>query len=162
MSNSSYIMRPIGIVRSPRDEAIDDNWGDVVSQIELCDDVPTESLDGLDAFSHAEIIYVFDRVTPDKITTAARHPRNNTAWPRVGIFAQRAKNRPNRLGSTMVRILGREGRTLKVLALDAIDGTPVLDIKLVMTEFLPRETVSQPNWSHELMANYWGKNVGPC
>ncbi len=163
MSNSPYIMRPIGIVRSPRDEAIDDNWGDVVSQIELCDDVPIESLAGIEDFSHAEIIYVFDRVTPDKITSGARHPRGNSAWPLVGIFAQRAKNRPNRLGSTMVRILGREGRTLKVLALDAIDGTPVLDIKPVMNEFLPRETVHQPAWSHELMSDYWRTNDdGPC
>lgn len=148
-------MRPIGFVRSPRDAATDDFWGDVISEIVLCDDVPPESLDGLETFSHAEIIYVFDRVTPDKITTGARHPRNNGAWPRVGIFAQRAKNRPNRLGSSMVRILGREDRTLKVQALDAIDGTPVLDIKPVMSEFLPRETVQQPAWSRELMSNYW-------
>jgi tRNA-Thr(GGU) m(6)t(6)A37 methyltransferase TsaA len=161
MSDSTFVIRPIGFVRSPRDEATDDFWGDIVSQIDLCDDVPTESLDGLDDFSHAEIIYLFDRVTPDKITTGARHPRGNTDWPLVGIFAQRAKNRPNRLGSSIVRILSRSGRILKVLALDAIDGTPVLDIKPVMTEFLPREPVRQSSWSHELMADYWRSEIGP-
>ncbi|HEX4413615.1 MAG TPA: tRNA (N6-threonylcarbamoyladenosine(37)-N6)-methyltransferase TrmO [Lacipirellulaceae bacterium] len=155
MPDSSFTLRPIAIVRSPRDEVIDDHWGDIVSEIELCGDVPTECLAGLENFSHAEIIFVFDRVTPDKITIGARHPRGNTAWPRVGIFAQRAKNRPNRLGSSMVRILSREGRTLKVLALDAIDGTPVIDIKPVMAEFLPRAPVRQPAWSRELMADYW-------
>src|SRR4029079_1249810 len=129
MADALFTMQPVGFVRSPRDEAVDDFWGDVVSTIQLCDHVPPESLDGLEEFSHAEVIYVFDRVLADKITNGARHPRNNTAWPRVGIFAQRAKNRPNRLGSSIVRILSRAGHTLKVLALDAIEGTPVLDIK---------------------------------
>ena len=61
----------------------------------------------------------------------------------------------NRLGSTIVRILGREGRTLRVAELDAIDGTPVLDIKPVMREFLPRTEVRQPSWVGELMREYW-------
>ena len=85
----------------------------------------------------------------------ARRPRNNPDWPRLGIFAQRGKNRPNRLGSTVVRILGREGRTLRVAELDAVDGTPVLDIKPVMREFLPRGDVRQPSWVAELMRDYW-------
>ncbi len=72
-----------------------------------------------------------------------------------GIFAQRGKDRPNRLGSTVVEILGREGRSLLVRGLDAIDGTPVLDIKPVMAEFLPRSALRQPAWSHELMREYW-------
>jgi tRNA (adenine37-N6)-methyltransferase len=87
--------------------------------------------------------------------TGVRHPRNNPAWPRVGIFAQRGKNRPNRLGLATVRILKREGRTLFVTGLDAIDGTPVLDIKPVLREFLPKEPVLQPEWATELMQNYW-------
>ncbi len=148
-------MEPIGIVRSPRGEVEDDNWGDVVSTIELVAELPVASLDGLDAYSHAEIVFVFDRVAPDRVVTEVRHPRNNPAWPKVGIFAQRAKARPNRIGTTIVRIVRRSGRTLEVTGLDAIDGTPVLDIKPVMTEFLPREAVRQPAWSSELMANYW-------
>jgi tRNA (Thr-GGU) A37 N-methylase len=73
----------------------------------------------------------------------------------VGIFAQRARARPNRLGTTIVRIISCEGARLRVRGLDAIDGTPVLDIKPVMAEFLPREPVRQPAWSTELMADYW-------
>ncbi len=148
-------MEPIGAVRSPRVDVEDDNWGDVVSTIALRAELAAESLDGLDEFSHAEIIYVFDRVTPEKVVSEARHPRNNPAWPKVGIFAQRAKGRPNRIGTTIVRIVRRTGRTLEVVGLDAVDGTPVLDIKPVMREFLPREVVRQPVWSRELMANYW-------
>ena len=73
----------------------------------------------------------------------------------MGIFAQRAKDRPNRLGSTVVEIVKRDDRVLTVAGLDAVDGTPVLDIKPVMIEFLPRTTVRQPAWSHELMRQYW-------
>jgi tRNA (adenine37-N6)-methyltransferase len=76
-------------------------------------------------------------------------------WPRVGIFAQRAKDRPNRIGIGVGRLLGVDGRDLRVAGLDAVDGTPVLDIKPVMAEFLPRGELRQPAWSRELMAGYW-------
>src|SRR6185503_2580298 len=108
------------------------------ASIELSETFEPTALDGLEAFSHAEIVYHFDRVEPAAIERGARHPRGNARWPRVGIFAQRAKDRPNRLGVTVVAIAGREGRTLRVRGLDAVDGTPVLDIKPVMAEFLPR------------------------
>jgi tRNA (Thr-GGU) A37 N-methylase len=76
-------------------------------------------------------------------------------WPAVGIFAQPGKNRPNRIGSMVCRVIGVEGAPLHIAELDAIHGTPVLDIKSVMVEFLPRETVRQPAWAHELMREYW-------
>jgi tRNA-Thr(GGU) m(6)t(6)A37 methyltransferase TsaA len=146
---------PIGTVRSTRDDLRDDHWGEVSTRIEIHEDFPPECLDGLEDFSHAEVIFHFDRVPEDEVERGARHPRGNPDWPPVGIFAQRGKNRPNRLGATIVRILGREGRTLTVAGLDAVEGTPVIDIKPVMAEFLPREEVRQPRWSHELMAEYW-------
>jgi len=155
MDDSLISLRPIGLVRSRRVDLRDAFWGDAVAEVELSADLPADSLDGLEAFFHAEIIYLFDRVAPEKVVMGARHPRNNPAWPRVGIFAQGAKGRPNRLGSTIVRIVSREGRRLRVLGLDAVDGTPVLDIKPVMAEFLPREPVRQPDWSRELMRDYW-------
>ena len=91
----------------------------------------------------------------NKIETSARHPRNNPNWPKVGIFAQRGKNRPNRLGVTVVKIIKREGTRLTIQGLDAVDGTPVLDIKPVICEFLPRGEVNQPEWAGELMREYW-------
>ena len=93
----------------------------------------------------------------DRIETGARHPRNRADWPLVGIFAQRGKNRPNRLGLTTCRIVRVDGLAIEVEGLDAIDGTPVLDIKPVMVEFLPRGDVRQPDWSRELMQGYWQK-----
>jgi len=147
---------PIGHVRSSRSDLSDDNWGGVTARIEPDESLPAESLAGIEAFSHAEVVYHFDRVSDSEVERGARHPRGNTAWPKVGIFAQRGKGRPNRLGVTIVEVVRREGRTLTVTGLDAIDGTPVLDLKPVMAEFLPRTAVRQPEWSRELMRNYWG------
>ncbi|MSQ48455.1 MAG: hypothetical protein EXR78_08775 [Deltaproteobacteria bacterium] len=95
------------------------------------------------------------QVEEQKIVTTARHPRNNPQWPKIGIFAQRGKNRPNRLGLSIVQILERKGKVPRVAHLDAIDGTPVLDIKPLMAEFLPQGDIRQPPWVKELMADYW-------
>lgn len=148
-------VEPIAHVRAARTTPEDDFWGGETAVIELADGIDADSLLGLEDFSHAEIIFHFHLVDPAKVVRDARRPRNNPDWPRVGIFAQRGKNRPNRLGSTIVRVLGREGRTLRVAELDAVDGTPVLDVKPVMRELLPRTTVRQPSWVGELMRDYW-------
>jgi tRNA-Thr(GGU) m(6)t(6)A37 methyltransferase TsaA len=146
---------PIGYVRSARSDLRDDDWGAVRAQIVLDDAWGPDCLDGIEAFSHVEVMFYFDRVPASAVVRGARHPRGNPAWPRVGIFAQRAKDRPNRLGTTIVEIAGREGNVLTVVGLDAIDGTPVIDIKPVMSEFLPRTPIRQPPWSRELMRAYW-------
>ena len=148
-------LEPIGYVRSPRHDTTNDHWGDVTATIELDAAFDAASLDGIDQFSHAEIIFHFDRVPLSGVERGTRHPRGNTAWPRVGIFAQRGSARPNRLGATIVEIVQRSGRVLTVRGLDAVEGTPVLDIKPVMVEFLPRGPVRQPPWSRQLMRDYW-------
>ena len=148
-------LSPIAVVHNTHLTPIDDDWGGLVSEIRLDPALPEESLVGLETFSHAEIIYQFHLVGEDDIVMGARHPRENPHWPEAGIFAQRGRLRPNRLGLTVVRILRREGRSLFVEGLDAVDGTPVLDIKPVMQEFLPRGPIRQPEWSHEVMKEYW-------
>ncbi|MGE5251857.1 MAG: SAM-dependent methyltransferase [Bacteroidota bacterium] len=150
------VLEPIGFVRSGRKGPEDDNWGSVVSEIVV--ELGGEALQGIEEFSHAEILFYFDRAEERKIVRGARHPRDNRRWPRVGILAQRAKDRPNRLGLTTVRILKREGATLTVQGLDAIDGTPVLDIKPAMREFLPHGPLRQPEWAAELMKDYWNRS----
>lgn len=155
MTDGTFKIRPIGHVRSTRREAIDDNWDAEQATIMLADGYGEDSLAGLDGFSHVEVLFLFDQVPAERIETGARHPRGRSDWPMVGIFAQRGKNRPNRIGLTTCRLLRVSGRSLEVAGLDAIDGTPVIDIKPVMREFLPRDQVSQPAWSHELMAGYW-------
>jgi len=145
----------IATVHNKRAAPTDDFWGDVISEIRLNGDIPEEAFDGITDFSHAEIIYVFDKAMHAMPLMGSEHPRENKAWPKVGIFAQRKKNRPNFLGATICRIVKREGRSLFVQLLDAIDGTPVVDIKPVMKEFLPGEEIKQPSWSTELMKDYW-------
>jgi tRNA-Thr(GGU) m(6)t(6)A37 methyltransferase TsaA len=151
----TFTLVPVAFVTSTRQEPIDDDWGAVEASITLSEGCSPDSLRGLEEFSHIEVIFVFDQVDPATVTTGARRPRGNPAWPDVGIFAQRAKNRPNRLGLSTCEVLAVDGDTIRVRGLDAIDGTPVLDIKPYLTEFQPRTQVTQPAWSRELMANYF-------
>ena len=149
-------MVPIGVVRGGRAAIVDDDWGASRARIELD---PTnfgpEALAGLQDFSHIEVLFHFDQVPLAKIETGARRPRGRADWPLVGIFAQRGKNRPNRIGLCTCLVIAVEGLTVTVEGLDAIDGTPVLDIKPVMRGFLPRGEIVEPGWAAEIMAGYW-------
>lgn len=148
-------LHPIGRIINERTDIEDDNWGNVISTIELNAETDIDSLKGINEFSHLEIIYYFDKVDDSKIISGSRHPRNIQHLPETGIFAQRAKNRPNKLGLTTVKLLKAEGRILHVVGLDAINGTPVLDIKPLFKQFLPDGEVKQPDWVNEVMKNYW-------
>ena len=81
----------------------DDFWGGTSCAIELDDWLAPEALAGLDEFSHVEVVFVLDRVDPGAVETGARHPRNRTDWPLVGILAQRGSRRPNRIGVSRCR-----------------------------------------------------------
>jgi tRNA-Thr(GGU) m(6)t(6)A37 methyltransferase TsaA len=151
-----FTLKPIGFVRSARSEPIDDGWDAIETRIELdANELAPDAVLGLKTYSHIEVVYLFDRVDPAKVCRGARHPRGREDWPLTGILAQRAKDRPNRLGVTMCRLLKVEKNILSVQGLDAIDGTPVLDIKPVMRGFLPRGEIREPQWAGELMASYW-------
>ncbi|MBX9604372.1 MAG: SAM-dependent methyltransferase [Bryobacteraceae bacterium] len=146
----------VGTVRSARVALEDDYWGDVIAEIHLDTSRFTpDALLGLEAFSHAEIVFVFHQVTEEDIVTGARHPRGRREWPRTGIFAQRGKGRPNRIGLSCCELAGVSGTVLRVRGLDAVDGTPVLDIKPYLREFGPRGEVRQPDWATELMKDYF-------
>ncbi|ARF53201.1 SAM-dependent methyltransferase [Streptomyces gilvosporeus] len=149
-------LQPIGQVVSRRSELTDDHWGDVPAVIRLdAARYGEEALFGLEDFSHLEVVFHFHRVPEEKIETGARHPRGNTDWPLVGIFAQRGKNRPNRLGVSRCTLVKVDGTDIHVLGLDAVDGTPVLDIKPYLREFGPRGELRQPQWAVELMGAYY-------
>lgn len=149
-------MIPIGTVRAGRGQPIDDNWDSVETRIELDPAQFTpDATASLGDFSHIEVIYHFDRVGDDEVQKGARHPRGRKDWPMVGIFAQRGKGRPNRIGVCACRLSSVDGLMLTLRGLDAIDGTPVLDIKPVMKGFLPRGEVREPVWAAEIMKDYW-------
>lgn len=151
---TKFEVRPIGIVSNERIETIDDNWESVISTIIINDDIPATSLMGIQEFSHLEIIYIFNRATNTQFEWAT-YPRGNKNYPLTGIFAQRKKERPNYLGLCTVELVEVKGNTLKVKYLDAINGTPVLDIKPVFREFEPKTIIRQPDWASDLMKYYW-------
>ena len=150
------VLRPIGTVRGGRSEPTDDSWDAETCTIELHRDrFGPDSLAGLGDFSHVEVVYLFDGVEEADVVVGARRPRGREDWPLVGIFAQRGRVRPNRLGVTVCRLLSVEGLEVTVQGLDAIDRTPVLDLKPYLRGFAPRGVVTEPAWATEIMAAYW-------
>ena len=147
-------LNPIATVKNARRTPIDDHWSEIISVIELSENMPTEALDSITDFSHLEIIYYFDKVKDENIVFSGR-PRGNPNYPLVGILAQRKKDRPNKIGLCTVELLAHSDRTITVKNLDAIDGTPILDIKPVFKEFQPVGAIRQPAWVADLMKNYW-------
>jgi tRNA-Thr(GGU) m(6)t(6)A37 methyltransferase TsaA len=153
----AIILHPIGMVRSPiADSSRDEFWGGVVATIELDPSaLDPDAVVGLDAFSHIQVIYHMHLVAPEQVERGARHPKGRADWPSVGILAQRAKRRPNRIGVSTCRLIQVDGLRLTVADLDAIDGTPVIDVKPYMEGFSPRGEVREPEWAVELMSTYF-------
>ncbi|MBA2250839.1 MAG: tRNA (N6-threonylcarbamoyladenosine(37)-N6)-methyltransferase TrmO [Chitinophagaceae bacterium] len=150
----TVVLTPIGKVMNTRKTPVDDNWSGILSEIEIAKHLSVESLGNITDFSHLEIIYYFDKVADDTIILSGK-PRGNERYPVMGIFAQRKKNRPNKIGLCTVELIALNGRIITVKNLDAIDGTPVLDIKPVMKEFEPTTQIRQPEWATDMMKNYW-------
>jgi tRNA (Thr-GGU) A37 N-methylase len=150
-----YTVRPIAYIRNERSEALDDNWDEVMSVVELAQDVPDEALRGLEDFSHVEIVFFADWAEDVPPGPWHRRPRGNEKWPDVGVFAQRNKDRPNRLLLSTVEIAQLSERSFTVRGLDGIDGTPVLDIKPVFRWSVPQGELRVAPWSEELGENYF-------
>jgi len=145
---------PIGTVSGGRREIFEDEWGPVVSKLILDPAVvdPDATL-GLSEFSHIEVVFYFHKHT--RVNRGAAHPRGNPKWPLVGVLAGHSPIRPNHLGVSRCALLNVNGLELTVQGLDAIDGTPIMDIKPYTVEFYPNTEVREPAWMHELMAHYY-------
>ncbi len=147
---------PIGAVVGGRHVPDDDGWEAETCTVALDPSrFGPEALRGLEAFSHVEVVYLFHLVDEADVVTTARRPRGRADWPEVGIFAQRGRVRPNRLGVTICRLEGVDGLEVHVRGLDAVAGTPVLDLKPYLTGFAPRGPVTEPAWAREIMREYW-------
>ena len=149
----SIEMTPIGRVENTVSEKKDTDWGANVSSITL-EEQYAGGLSGLGQFSHAIILYYLDQAQFVKEKHLQRRPQNREDMPMVGIFSQRAKDRPNRIGMTSVEIVSVSDRTLTVKGLDAVNGTPVLDIKPYYPVYDRKEAVV-PEWVDRLMAHYF-------
>jgi tRNA-Thr(GGU) m(6)t(6)A37 methyltransferase TsaA len=150
-------MAPIGTVRNERpDPGNSDHWGDVETTILVEPRFGDRCLTGLAGFSHVEVIFFFDRLPEREDYRQPLRPRGRADLPEVGVFADRGPRRPNRIGCTICEIVSARGRELRVRGLDAVDGTPVLDIKPVIRQFLPGR-IRQPEWVGRLMADYFSR-----
>jgi tRNA (adenine37-N6)-methyltransferase len=147
-------LRPIGVVEGGREEIYEDGWGGVRSRIVLDPEVVgPDATVGLEEFSHLEVVYAFHQATRVRVGTA--HPRGNPRWPQVGILADHSPMRPNHLGISRCALLSVDEWSLQVSGLDALSGSPVLDVKPWFAEFGPLGPVRQPPWTSELMGAYW-------
>jgi len=147
-------IQAIGFVKSPVHEPLDENWGKVISEIHI-DPCLIRGLQGLEQFSHILVVFYMHQASHDPKTDLVRRPQGRSDMPEVGIFAQRAKHRPNPIGITAVRLLSVEGATLTVKGLDAIDGSPVLDIKPYVPEFDRMDETKVPAWMKKLLEGYF-------
>lgn len=151
---TAFTVVPVGWVRTGRDDpANTDHWGAVVSGIELDERFGERCLQGLDEFSHVQVVYLFDRAVEKDDYAPPIRPRGRADLPEVGVFADRGPRRPNRIGVTTCAVESAAGRWLTVRGLDAVVGTPVLDVKPAMRQFTVAD-VRQPSWVDRLMAEY--------
>jgi tRNA-Thr(GGU) m(6)t(6)A37 methyltransferase TsaA len=155
MLGAEFTVRAIGMVRNDRvDVQQTDNWADVVSTITVDERFGDDAFLGLADFSHVEVLFVFDQLDELPDYREPRRSRGRDDLPPVGIFAGRGPRRPNRIGVTTCAVVSVDGRTLSVRGLDAITGTPVIDVKPAMAQFHPVK-IQQPEWVDRLMAEYF-------
>ena len=143
-------LKAIGIVRNSvkQPTASGFDWQNTTSEIEIGDEL-SEALDGLEGFSHIIVIYWMHRSPAGEIAVKI-HPRGRQELPLVGLFATRSPHRPNPIGKATSELLQRRGNILKVKGLDAIDGTPVLDIKPYMPSYDAPADARTPPWTTRL------------
>lgn len=156
MTGQAYDVEPVAYVVGGRVEPTDDYWGGTRSIIRIDGSrFDADATAGLEAFSHLEIVFRFHLTDPTDLNLGARRPRDNPDWPAVGIFGHRNMRRINWLGVSRCRLIKVDGLDLHVEDLDAVDGTPVLDIKPWFAEMGPRGDIKQAAWSVEMLRNYY-------
>lgn len=152
----SFGVDAVAYVVGGRADPTDDYWGGTRSIIRIDGDrFDVDSTAGLEDFSHLEIVFRFHLTDPSDLHLGARRPRNNPDWPEVGIFGHRNMRRINWLGVSRCKLIEVNGLDLLVEDLDAVDGTPVLDIKPWFSEFGPRGKVRQAKWSTTMLQDYF-------
>ncbi|MCP8321239.1 MAG: tRNA (N6-threonylcarbamoyladenosine(37)-N6)-methyltransferase TrmO [archaeon] len=120
--------KPIGYVRTDADEdQIRKDRKNVLSEIIISEEL-TEALDGIEDFSHLFIIFHMHKAFTERIDLKV-HPRGRLDLPLVGVFTTRSPYRPNPIGLTLVELIERKSNKIKVRGLDAINNTPIIDIK---------------------------------
>jgi tRNA (Thr-GGU) A37 N-methylase len=150
-----FTVVPVGSVVGGREDHLNtDHWGGVTATIVLEERFGDRALTGLDGFSHVEVVFLLDRFEEREDYRTPMRTRGRDDLPPVGVFCDHGPRRPNRLGVSFCEVIAVDGNRLEVRGLDAVEGTPVLDIKPAMRQFLPGE-VRQPEWVDRLMSEYY-------
>jgi len=143
---------PIGYVANGIQEPVDTGWGEVESRISVREDL-TPALSGLADFSHVLVVFWMHQAKPPAVLR--RRPQGRADMPELGLLAQRSKHRPNPIGVTVVRLLAVRDGEFVVRGLDAVNGTPVLDIKPHVPGYDSAAGARVPEWVGRLMADYF-------
>lgn len=141
-------VRPIGVVRNNVRDPRPDGWEDVRSDLIFRDDLEG-ALDGIEAYSHVIVVFAF-HVVPEQARAVRLHPRGDASLPEQGVLATRSQLRPSPIGVSVVRLLRRRRTILRVSGLDAIDGTPILDIKPYFPQYDSVPNAEVPEWARRL------------
>ncbi|WP_405063816.1 SAM-dependent methyltransferase [Kribbella sp. NBC_01505] len=156
MSGPLIEVQAIARVVGGRVEPTDDYWGGTAAIIRIDETLfGADATYGLEEFSHLEVVFHFHLMDKTDLPSGVRRPRNDARWPELGVFAHRNMRRLNWLAVSRCRLVRVDGLDLHVEDLDAIDGTPVVDIKPWFNEFAPRGAVRQPSWPTEMLTNYY-------
>ncbi len=149
-------LETIATVRNTRTHTGDEGWSQVTSTIEM---EPTfaSGLEGLDQWSHVLVVFFMHHDPGNEAapTDWRRRPRGRADMPLAGVFAQRGRMRPNVIGVTAAKLERVEPGRLVVTGLDAIDGTPVLDLKPYAPVFDRVQEPRVPAWFDTLMRGYY-------
>ncbi len=144
------IVRAIGVVRNEvtQPPGASYNWPEVVSEL-VIDRSLTDALDSLDEFSHIIVLYWIHRVDTAAKLPMKIHPRGNPSLPLTGLLATRSPHRPNPVGKATVKLVERRDNILRVKGLDAIDGSPIIDIKPYIPEYDSAMDARAPGWTRQ-------------
>jgi len=137
-----------GRINAVRESIREIRW--TVSRIVISDDL-TEILDGIEEYSHLVVLYWAHKVPEQSRLLTKVHPMGRKEFPLVGIFGTCSPARPNPVLMTVVRLHGRKENVLEVSGLDAIDGSPVIDIKPYVKDFYPQREVLVPEWMQRIL-----------
>ena len=146
-------LRPIGVVRNPVKEPMPDGWADIESRIVIRPELEPMLLN-LSEYSHV-IVVCWPHLVPDDVrgSKPQLHPRDDDKYPLMGVLATRSQIRPNPLLTSPVPLLEVKANVLRVRSLDAIDGTPVLDVKPYLPHYDSIPGARVPGWVAE--AQMW-------
>jgi tRNA-Thr(GGU) m(6)t(6)A37 methyltransferase TsaA len=138
-------LKPIGIVRNGVREPRMEGWEGLLSDIIIRKNL-TDALDGIEGYSHVIVLFHLHKVPDEQRGRTQCHPRGDPRYPLQGVFATRTQNRPNPVGISVVKLVKRRRNVLRVRGLDAINATPVLDIKPYIPNYDVPPDARVPDW----------------